>query len=402
MTRVPAPSAPLGVAAIGIVSPLGSSREAVAAALLAGSRNGLIADAARVPGKTIRVGALRGELPPLAPIFAADACRNNQAMAAALGQIEGDVARVAVQYGRHRIAVVLGSSTGGIAEGEAAYDTVRRSGAWPDSFQYRQQEVGGLASFAARFLGLTGPAYSVATACSSSGKAFASARRLIKLGICDAAVVGGADTLCGMTANGFSALEAVSPGFCNPFSRNRDGINIGEAAAAFLLTREAAEINLLGLGESSDAHHVSAPDPSGQGAYEAMRLALTDAGLAPADIGYINLHGTATPLNDVMEGKAVHRLFGSATPCSSTKSMTGHTLGAASACEAAFLWLSLHPGYNDGRLPPHLWDGVQDPAIPSLNLVADGMRAPAGKRAMLSNSFAFGGSNFALILGQGA
>jgi 3-oxoacyl-[acyl-carrier-protein] synthase-1 len=362
----------------------------------------LIADAARVPGKTIRVGALRGELPPLAPIFAADACRNNQAMAAALGQIEGDVARVAVQYGRHRIAVVLGSSTGGIAEGEAAYDTVRRSGAWPDSFQYRQQEVGGLASFAARFLGLTGPAYSVATACSSSGKAFASARRLIKLGICDAAVVGGADTLCGMTANGFSALEAVSPGFCNPFSRNRDGINIGEAAAAFLLTREAAEINLLGLGESSDAHHVSAPDPSGQGAYEAMRLALTDAGLAPADIGYINLHGTATPLNDVMEGKAVHRLFGSATPCSSTKSMTGHTLGAASACEAAFLWLSLHPGYNDGRLPPHLWDGVQYPAIPSLNLVADGMRAPAGKRAMLSNSFAFGGSNFALILGQGA
>jgi len=401
MNQATPPSAPLGVAAIGIVSPLGSGREAVAVALLAGSRDGLIADAACVPGKTIRVGALRGELPPLAPAFAADACRNNQAMAAALRQIEDDVARVAAQYGRHRIAVVLGSSTGGIAEGEAAYDTVRRSGAWPHAFQYRQQEVGGLARFAAHFLGLSGPAYSVATACSSSGKAFASARRLIRLGVCDAAIVGGADTLCGMTANGFSALEAVSPGFCNPFSRNRDGINIGEAAAAFLLTREAAEINLLGMGESSDAHHVSAPDPSGQGAYEAMRLALADAGLAPADIGYINLHGTATPLNDVMEGKAVHQLFGETTPCSSTKSMTGHTLGAASACEAAFLWLSLHPAYNDGRLPPHLWDGEQDPAIPSLNLVAGDMWVPAGKRAMLSNSFAFGGSNFALILGQG-
>jgi len=401
VNQPPAPSARLGVAAIGIVSPLGVGRPAVAAALLAGSRAGLIADAVRVPGKTLRVGALPGDLPSLAPAFAADACRNNQAMAAALRQIEEDVARVAAHYGRHRIAVVLGSSTGGIAEGEAAYDVVRRTGAWPDSFRYRQQEVGGLANFAARFLGLTGPAYAVATACSSSGKAFASARRLIMLGVCDAAVVGGADTLCGMTANGFSALEAVSPGFCNPFSRNRDGINIGEAAAAFLLTREEAEINLLGMGESSDAHHVSAPDPSGQGAFEAMRLALADAGLTAADIGYVNLHGTATPLNDVMEGKAVHRLFGSATPCSSTKSMTGHALGAASACEAAFLWLTLHPGHNDGRLPPHLWDGAQDPAIPSLNLVAGGMRVPAGKRAMLSNSFAFGGSNFALILGQG-
>ena len=393
--------ASLGIAALGIVSPLGGDKQTVAAALAAGSQAGLIADTGRVPGRTIRIGALSDEPPLLPADFAADDSRNNRAMAAALRQIEGDIARVVARYGRHRVAVVLGTSTSGIAEGEAAYDTARRSGAWPASFHYRQQEVGGLAHFAARFLGLTGPAYSVATACSSSGKAFASARRLIRLGICDAAIVGGADTLCSMTANGFSALEAVSPGLCNPFSRNRDGINIGEAAAVFLLTRDAAEIDLLGIGESSDAHHANAPDPTGKGAYEAMRLALVDAGLAPGDIGYVNLHGTATPLNDAMEGKAVHQLFGSTTPCSSTKAMTGHTLGAASACEAAFLWLSLHPDYNDGMLPPHLWDGEPDPAIPVLNLVAGGLRIAAGRRAMISNSFAFGGSNFALILGQG-
>jgi 3-oxoacyl-[acyl-carrier-protein] synthase-1 len=203
-----------------------------------------------------------------------------------------------------------------------------------------------------------------------------------------------------MTANGFGALEAVSAGLCNPFSRNRDGINIGEAAAAFLLTAEAAPVMLMGIGESSDAHHVSAPDPTGSGAQTAMRLALADAGLAPGEIAYVNLHGTATPLNDAMEGKAVHELFGGETPCSSTKSMTGHTLGAASACEAAFLWLTLHPDYNDGLLPPHLWDGVVDPAIPTLSLVAPGQRAGSGKPAMLSNSFAFGGSNLALILGR--
>jgi 3-oxoacyl-[acyl-carrier-protein] synthase-1 len=394
-------SYPLGIAAMGIVSPLGLDRQTVAAALAAGSRTGLVANGELVPDRIVQVGAIPGDLPDLPAGFQDDACRNNRAMAAALQQISRDVGRVAERVGRHRIAVVLGSSTGGIAEGEAAYAAYRRDGMWPDSFHYRKQEIGSLASFAARFLGLSGPAYTVTTACSSSGKAFASARRLLKAGICDAAIVGGADTLCGLTANGFSTLEAVSRGQCNPFSRNRDGINIGEAAAAFLLVKDPTPVNLLGVGESSDAHHVSAPDPSGEGAQEAMRLALVDAGLAPQDIDYINLHGTATPLNDAMEGKAVHALFGPKTACSSTKSMTGHTLGAASACEAAILWLTLHPDYNDGALPPHLWDGEADPAIPALNLVASGMTAAAGRQAMLSNSFAFGGSNFALILGHG-
>jgi 3-oxoacyl-[acyl-carrier-protein] synthase-1 len=298
--------------------------------------------------------------------------------------------------------VVLGTSTSGIAAGEAAFRECHREGGWPQAFDYRQQELGGLGEFAAEELHLSGPAYTIATACSSSGKVFATASRLINAGLCDAAIVGGADTLCGTTLNGFASLDAMSRGLCNPFSVNRDGINIGEGAAAFLLTREAAPVSLLGYGESSDAHHLSAPDPTGDGARAAMSAALAHAGLRPADISYINLHGTGTPLNDSMEGIAVHGLFGSELPCSSTKSMTGHMLGAAGACEAAFLWLALHPGYGLGSLPPHLWDGIADPAIPPINLISPGTALSATDRvAMMSNSFAFGGSNISLILGRG-
>src|SRR6185295_10058784 len=168
--------------------------------------------------------------------------------------------------------------------------------------------------------------------------------------------------------------EAVSADVCNPFSRNRDGITVGEASAAFLLTRDAAPVRLLGAGESSDAYHVSAPDPEGRGAAAAMRLALADAGLAPEDIGYVNLHGTGTPHNDVMEGRAVTSVLGPRARCSSTKAMVGHTLGAAGAVEAAFVWLTLHPDYNPDRLlPVHVWDGAVDPEIPPLDLVSPGM-----------------------------
>jgi 3-oxoacyl-[acyl-carrier-protein] synthase-1 len=308
------------------------------------------------------------------------------------------------RYGRDRIAVILGTSTSGIGDGEDALMDFRRNGAWPPRFDYRMQETGSLAEFAARSLDLAGPAYTVATACSSSAKVFASARRLIRAGLVDAAVVGGADTLCRMTLNGFASLEALSKGRCNPFSAHRDGITIGEGAAAFLLDREPGPVRLLGLGETSDAHHATAPDPEGRGAGQAMREALEDAELAPEAIVYVNLHGTATPLNDAMEAKAIADLFGSLTPCSSTKAMTGHMLGAAGGCEAAFLWLTLNPETNpDGLLPPHLWDGVPDPALPALNLVGRGTRFPrSATTAMLSNSFGFGGSNMALILGSAA
>ena len=393
----------LGIPAMSLVTPLGLGKAKNAASLFRGTRDGLVHDFSLVSGKIVPVGRVAAELPGIPSALADYDCRNNRLMLAALAEIGDDVAGAVGRYGADRVAVVLGTSTAGIAEGENAWAAYRRDGAWPAGYRYSRQETGNLADFVARWLGLTGPAYTVATACSSSGKTFAAARRLIAAGLCDAAVVGGADSLCRLTLNGFASLEAISNAPCNPFSVNRSGITIGEGAAAFLLTRDPAPVGLLGVGECSDAHHVSAPDPSGQGAEAAMRLALEDAGLAAGDIVYVNLHGTATPLNDAMESKAMAAVFPPETPCSSTKAMTGHLLGAAGACEAAFLWLSLHPVFNpDWLLPPHLWDGVPDPALPPLALVTQGERVPERQTlAMLSNSFAFGGNNVALVLGQG-
>jgi 3-oxoacyl-[acyl-carrier-protein] synthase-1 len=385
----------LGIAAMGLATPIGVGKAATAETLFTGTRAGLRYETAIHADRQVRVGRIDAALP-------AASTRNDGLIRLVLDQITGELAQAKARYGADRIAVILGTSTSGIAEGEGAFSAKKRDGAWPAGYHYRQQELGCLAEGAAAYLGLTGPSYTIATACSSSAKVFASARRLMAAGLCDAVVVGGADTLCDTTINGFATLDAMSRGLCQPFSRNRDGINIGEGAAAFLLTPEKAEVALLGVGESSDAYHLSAPDPNGAGAAAAMSAALADAGLTRDDIGYVNLHGTGTQLNDAMEGIAVAEVFGGGTPCSSTKGMTGHLLGAAGACEAAFLYLALHHAYGAGRLPPHVWDEELDPGIPALNFVQAGARLDlnAGP-AMLSNSFAFGGSNMALILGRG-
>ena len=393
-------SAPLALTALGIATPLGVGRAATATALFAGSRAGLVERQDLLAGRSVIVGAVTVALPPARP--AITDCRTNRLMQLALDDIAAPIHAAVRRFGADRIAVVLGTSTAGIAEGGAALAAFRRDGAWPPGFSYEQQELGNLAAHAAAYLGLTGVAYTIATACSSGAKVFASARRLIRAGLADAALVGGADTLAPLTLNGFHALEALSTSVCNPFSRNRDGITIGEGAAAFLMEPADSGIGLLGIGETSDAHHASAPAPDGAGAAAAMRQALEDAGLAPGDIAYVNLHGTATGLNDPMEARAVDRVFGRAVPASSTKALTGHMLGAAGACEAAFLWLTLHPEYNPTRrLPPHVWDGVPMEDAPRLALVAPRQQlAPGGRLAMLSNSFAFAGSNAALVLGH--
>ncbi len=298
----------------GVICALGRGKAGVAAALFAGRREGLTPQDGLIAGRPVVVGAVSGDLPAPPPSAAAFDCRNNRLMLAALTEIAPAIEDAIGHYGRDRVAVVLGTSTSGIAEGEAALAHYRKTGAWPEGFHYRQQETGGLAAAAALAIGVTGPAYTVATACSSSAKVFASARRLIRAGIADAVVVGGADSLCRLTLNGFGALEALSKGLCNPFSVNRDGITIGEGAAAFLLSADPGPVELLGLGETSDAHHPTAPAPDGEGARQAMVAALADAGLAPADIAYVNLHGTATPLNDAMESRAMAALFPPATP----------------------------------------------------------------------------------------
>jgi len=385
----------------GIVTPLGSGKANVAAALFAGSLDGITSYRDLISGGSVPVGAVQGLLPPLPPALLDLDCRNNRLMHVALREIETSVERAIMRYGAHRIAVVMGTSTSGIASGEDAVEVHTQSGGWPESFHYKQQELSGLSAFVSRFFGLMGPAYTIATACSSSAKVFASARRLIRAGFADAVIVGGADTLCRMTLNGFNALELLSQKRCNPFSANRDGITIGEGAAAFLLGHEPATVELLGVGETSDAHHLTAPDPTGAGAIRAMTQALDDAQLQPSDIAYINLHGTASIFNDAMEAQAVSSLFGDLVPCSSTKGMTGHMLGATGGCEAAFLWLALNPNYNEKWLPPHVWDNVVDPALAPLRFVGPEMRLPPSQRlAMLSNSFGFGGSNVSLILSR--
>lgn len=375
---------------LGLVCAAGGDAASLRDALVADAPSGVAAECWR--GRELHLGRVRVAL-PVSPAGAM-ATRNNALLLAAVAPLREALSRLDPA----RVAVVLGTSTSGVAEAEAAWAHQQREGALPAWHDVRHQEIGSGALMLAAELGLHGPAYMVSTACSSSSKALASGARLLEAGLVDAVVAGGADSLCDFTIAGFAALEAVSGPRCNPFSANRCGINIGEAAALFLMTREpgpGAGIRLAGWGESSDAHHISAPEPEGRGAEAAMRQALARAGLQPADIDYLNLHGTATPHNDAMESQAVARVFGLDLPCSSTKPLTGHTLGAAGALEAAIAWLSLT---GDGRLPVHHFDGERDPALPPIRLVAAGERLAAAPRAILSNSFAFGGSNAALVL----
>ncbi len=294
---------------------------------------------------------------------------------------------------KSKVAVVIGTSSCGLAEGAAAFRTRKAEGGWPESFRFPMQEFGDVAEHIARRTGAGGAVFGISTACTSGAKALASAARLIETGLCDVALAGGFDALCELTLNGFAALESLDDNISNPFSVNRRGINIGEGGALFVLSAEPSAIRLAGWGESADAYHISAPDPDGKGAEAAMRRALDRAGCPASDIGYLNLHGTGTKLNDLMEARAVSRVFGNDVPCSSTKPMTGHMLGAAGACEAVFALMAL----ESGRLPAHLWDGQRDSEVPPISLVAREGEAADLRRAM-SCSYAFGGNNIALIL----
>jgi 3-oxoacyl-[acyl-carrier-protein] synthase I len=249
-------------------------------------------------------------------------------------------------------------------------------------------------------LGIRGPAYVHSSACASSAKALASAARLIRMGLCDAVLAGGVDSLCAFTVAGFKALESISEKRCNPLSRNRNGINIGEGAALFLMSTAPTTVALRGWGESSDGYHMSGPDPAGVGARLAIERALARAGIPAAQIDYVNLHGTGTLQNDAMESRVIHALFGEAVAVSSTKPLTGHTLGAAGAIEAGFCWLAMQEDNPAGKLPPHLWDGMADPDLPTLNVAETGSDLGHPLRWALSNSFAFGGANVALVLGR--
>ncbi len=386
---------------LGMVNCLGQSADEIYAHMMLGDRSGFVEDSDSIPGATVLKGVCDAELPSLPPELSRHTTRNNQLILAAILQVEDEWRATIARYGSSQVAVVIGSSTSGIREGEAAAMQRHASGAYPADFHLQQQGMGSPSDFIAAYLEISGPAYTISSACTSSAKALASARNLLAAGICKAVVTGGSDSLCGLTLNGFFSLDTLSRGHCNPMSKNRDGIVIGEACALFLMTCEGPGIRLLGTGESSDAHHISAPQPEGIGAEAAMRAALRDAALAPGDIDYINLHGTATPQNDAMESNAVERVFGTATPCSSTKGLTGHTLGAAGATEAGLCWLALDRADGEMIVPPHRWDEAHDDSLPPLNFAGLEHTISIGdSAAVLSSSFAFGGSNCCIVLGK--
>jgi 3-oxoacyl-[acyl-carrier-protein] synthase-1 len=386
------------VNSVGLAGALGCGREAAGRALLAGDCSGMVLEDGWLPGQPARVGRVRADLPPLPAEQAAFDCRTNRLLLLALGEMRCALEEMLTRVDPRRFGVVVGTSTAGIAEGEAGMAARLAHGRYPAGFHYSRQEMSSLTRFLARHLGVSGPAYVVSTACTSGAKAIAAACRLIGAGLCDAVLSGGADSLCKLTVNGFAALESTSAELCNPLSRNRRGINLGEGVALMLISRAPAAVEILGWGESSDAYHISAPDPEGRGAEAAMRAALRQAGLEPPAVDYLNLHATGTPKNDHMEAHAVSRVFPRGVACSGTKPLTGHTLGTAGALEAAFCWLALQ---GDGRLPPHVWDGQADPELPALQPAAPGERFRRSRgRVCMSNSFAFGGSNASLLLGD--
>lgn len=384
---------------LGIICPIGQSHGEVTHRLFAG-QSGVLSTGAYSTGRSLPLGVVDVTLPAVDHLPLPERSRNNQLALAALAQIRPAVDAAIDRYGADRIGVVIGTSTSGIGESEAALRQQAQTGTLPQHFHYGQQELGSPASMLAKELGIVGPAYVHSAACASSAKALASAARLIKMGACDAVLVGGVDSLCAFTVAGFVSLDSVSEARCNPLSGNRNGINIGEGAALFLMSREPSTVSLRGWGESSDGHHMSAPDPSGTGANLAITAALKRAGISASQIDYVNLHGTATVQNDAMESRVIHALCGEAVAVSSTKPFTGHTLGAAGAIEAAICWLAMQDNNPDGILPPHLWDGMQDTALPKLHTVEQGARLGHPMRWALSNSFAFGGANAALVFGR--
>jgi len=394
---------PLAISRYSIVNCLGAGSRAVADAIR-GRRSGLVP----CDFETVALDTYIGRVPGLEearvrPDLGAYDCRNNRLAQLGLDadDFAGAVTGARKRYGAQRMGVFVGTSTSGILEAELAYR--RRdpqSGALPPGFRYAEtQNTFSLADFVRRYLALEGPACVVSSACSSTAKVFGNAARMIATGVCDAAVVGGVDTLCLTTLYGFHSLELTSRGPCRPFDAERDGISIGEGAGFALLERmpaaTGAAVALLGIGESSDAYHMSTPHPEGLGAKLAMERALASAGLGPSDIDYVHLHGTGTRTNDAAEDRAVSDLFDAVTPCSSTKGATGHLLGAAGITEAIICMLAigrdLMPGSANTR--------SVDPALKCNYLVAN---REARVRRALSNSFGFGGSNCSLVLGAPA
>jgi len=381
----------------GLVCCAGKNKSELYESCLSGYQGGL-AMRALPGGGEFPVGMILEELPaavsPQPSKYAGDT-KIIRVINAALDQLRPAVEKAVARYGAQRIGVCFGTCDNGSEASLMAHNALFAHNAFPQHYALRYQSASFPVEFICGKFGLSGTAFTIATACASGASAIARGAELIRCGFCDAVIAGGADIVSPTVFSGFRALEAISNSVTNPFSKNRKGINLGEGAAFFLLNAdENSGVELLGAGESADAHHITAPGPDGAGPISAMKAALADAGIPINQIGYVNLHGTGTELNDKVESLAMKTVFSNAPPASSTKPITGHTLGAAGTLEAAICWMALT---EQRGLPVHCWDGVTDEDAPFFPVDSSRKDAPS---ICMSNSFGFGGCNVSLILGR--
>ncbi len=390
-SRTSGPTPPLLVTGYSMLSALGVGRAAHLEALAAG-RSGLGEHPIALDFETA-AGAVRDELPELPSDLQLWSTRLARMAFALLQELDEPLRRAREKWRPERIAVLLGTSTAGAETTEVAYKQFVEGGSFPRDYDFqRQHTFGAVLSVVRKLAGVDGPSWMASTACTSSGKTFATAQRLIAAGAIDAAIVGGLDTLCTMTMTGFHALQALDSAPCRPFREDRNGISIGEGGAFALVERTGdARVLIEGIGETSDAYHISAPHPEGLGAQAAMREALQAGGRTPEDVDHVNAHGTGTRLNDTAEANAIQCVLGKDVPTVSTKAYTGHTLGAAAAIELAFSACAIEEGW----IPQALGEGPVDPKI-ELKIPTE--KTAGTFRRVLSNSFAFGGNNVSLLV----
>ncbi len=389
-----APVVPIPITAYAACNGMGRSVQEISDSLFA-SRRGLTPCPLEVPFETL-CGIVPGELPPMPSGREDYESRVVRIALLAYAQIHESVQQAIARWGARRVGMVVGTSTGGIGETETAYDHFIRHGRAPDGYDFaRQHSFCAFADVLREQSGIEGPRYVVSTACSSSGKVFGSAQRLMQMDVVDAVLVGGVDAVCLTTVRGFHSLGVMASGPSRPFGAERPGMNIGEGGALLLLERDGKALaRCTGVGETSDAFHMSAPDPEGRGAQAAMRRALQQAGLEPSAIDHVNAHGTGTQANDIGEARAISSVLGNAVPVASTKGYTGHTLAAAGATEAILAIECMRRSF----LPKSVGAAPADAAV-EINLVHERIEQPL--RRVISNSFAFGGNNVSVVLEAG-
>ena len=371
---------------LGFVCALGDNHTDIIENARKGDTSAMFSEDVIVGGEKVPFGT--------APVAKTHDLRMYDLIDVALGQISADIELLKQNYDANRLGIIIGSSNTGVSEAQKRIETAFQNGVSIEKDVIGELELGTPSQYIREKTGFMGPTFTVSTACSSSLKVFESARKLIENGFCDAVLVGGVDGHCDFALNGFDALSALSKKHTNPMSKNRDGINLGEGAALFILERGCCGIKLLGIGESSDAYHLTSPDPTGTGAIFSMNRALVDAKLGPKDIDFINMHGTGTVANDAMESLAINTVFGENVLCASTKPLTGHTLGAAGAISMGLSWLMLK--YN--FIIPHIFDGEYADDCSKIKLAQIGETKEINR--ILCNAFAFGGSNTSLIMGN--